>query len=205
MRERGDGGGERVRGKEGDFFSSCKPFQLCSGLRTETGRERESEAREPTRLKEGERKRKKEEEELGLRGTLFYSQSGVESERQKTATKERKGRERVVGLSAARERVVKRERGRLQSRAWTGAGRAVWVFALWIQSHDSLLCPACLPAWLVQASTPSPPLFLHPDALFLSCLNPSRTLPALDLLYHLSLGAIGDLSMRGAESEIKED
>lgn len=30
----------RVRGKEGDFFSSCKPFQLCSGLRTEAGSER---------------------------------------------------------------------------------------------------------------------------------------------------------------------
>lgn len=33
---------ERERGREEkrDFFSSCKPFQLCSGLRTEAGREK---------------------------------------------------------------------------------------------------------------------------------------------------------------------
>lgn len=31
---------ERGREEKRDFFSSCKPFQLCSGLRTETGREK---------------------------------------------------------------------------------------------------------------------------------------------------------------------
>lgn len=36
--------GERERGKERDFFSSCKPFQLCSVLRTETGWERRRES-----------------------------------------------------------------------------------------------------------------------------------------------------------------
>lgn len=29
-------GGVNERGKLGDFFSSCKPFQLCSGFRTDT-------------------------------------------------------------------------------------------------------------------------------------------------------------------------
>lgn len=89
-RRGGSGERARVRGKEGDFFSSCKPFQLCSGLRTETGSERKREQRawEPTRLTERKKERKKKrEEELGLRGTLFHSHYGVSSWRKKTAKK----------------------------------------------------------------------------------------------------------------------
>lgn len=48
---------ERERGKEREiFFSSCKPFQLCSGLRTETGRERR---RESTLQQENWKKKKR--------------------------------------------------------------------------------------------------------------------------------------------------
>lgn len=46
---------EREReAKEGDFFSSCKPFQLCSGLRTETGREKRREGKAHKERKEKE-------------------------------------------------------------------------------------------------------------------------------------------------------
>ena len=47
---------ERERGKVGDFFSSCKPFQLCSGLRTETGREKQvrPQAREGEKVQDKE-------------------------------------------------------------------------------------------------------------------------------------------------------
>lgn len=67
----------------------------------------------------------------------------------------------------------------------------VWVFALWIQSHDSL--PACLvqdptlPPSLpptypsFSLSTPRCPLSLQPHPLLRACL------PAFNLLYHLSL------------------
>lgn len=136
---RGSSKRARVRGKEGDFFSSCKPFQLCSGLRTEAVREREGRGKlvEPTRFKG------REEE---LRGTLFHSHHGVETgERRLRRESEREG---SVSWDCL---LVERGRPCLQSRAWTGAGRAVWDFALWIQSHDSPLCPSrlpsCLPGW----------------------------------------------------------
>lgn len=68
-------------------------------------------------------------------------------------------------------------------------------------THCSALL-ACLLAWLVQDPAPSPPLFyLPPDALFHSSLSPSTILPAFDLLYHLSPGAVDDLRMRGGEQD----
>lgn len=80
-----------------------------------------------------------------LRGTLFHG--GVGSRRR---TLQGKGKEDPG--------IVCRWRGGRP--AWTGAGRAVWDFALWIQSHDSLLCPSRLPAfllaWLVQDPAPGP-------------------------------------------------
>lgn len=152
-RRGGSGERARVRGKEGDFFSSCKPFQLCSGLRTETGSERKREQRawEPTRLIERKKERKREKRNWDCVALCFIlTTESVAGERRR----QRKGRERVLGLSAGEEG----GRHCLQSKAWTGAGRAVWVFALWIQSHDSLLYPACLPAfllpWLVQDPAP---------------------------------------------------
>lgn len=80
QRNRGGGGRERVRGREKEterererFFNSCKPFLLCSGLTTETGRERRRESVLSTT--ELERK----DEELGLRGTLFQMQYRIGS------------------------------------------------------------------------------------------------------------------------------
>lgn len=70
-RKEGAGGAERERGRgreeKRDFFSSCKPFQLCSGLRTETGRERRKGVH--TSVRELEKK----EEERGMRATLFQT------------------------------------------------------------------------------------------------------------------------------------
>lgn len=90
--------------------------------------------------------------------------------------------------------------------AWTGAGRAVWVFALWIQSHDSLLCPARLPAFLAGpgfSPQPSSPFFyLPPDALFDASFTPSKVLPAFCLLSHLSPEAVDDLRM-SKKKEVK--
>lgn len=162
-RERRRGGSSyraRVRGKEGDFFSSCKPFQLCGGLRAQTGSERKKERKRAKLGSPAKRERKKGKGEkrnwdcVALCFILSTESGGGERRRQR---KGRKGRERVLGLSAVKEE----GRRCLQSKAWTGAGRAVWVFALWIQSHDSLLCPARLPACLAgPGSSPQPPSFL---------------------------------------------
>lgn len=157
-------------------------------------KERESKAWEPTRLREKEKKGKREKRNWDCVALCFIlsTESGAGERRQQR--KEREGRERVLGLSAGEEG----GRRCLQSKAWTGAGRAVWVFALWIQSHDSLLCPARLPACLAGpgSSPPAPLFYLPPDALFHSSLTPSKSLPAFDLLYHLSPGAVDDLRMR---------
>lgn len=95
--------------------------------------------------------------------------------------KKKDGKERAQGkLSVSWDCLLqktgwqRKERGCLQSKAWTGVGRAVWVFALWIQSHDSPLCPACLagPEFSPQPpslSTPRCPLSLQPEHL----LNPA--------------------------------
>lgn len=61
-------------------------------------KERESKAWEPTRLRERKKDRKKREEELGLRGTLFHSQYGVRSRRKKTAKKRAKGKGACPGI-----------------------------------------------------------------------------------------------------------
>lgn len=104
------------------------------------------------------------EEELGLRGTLFHSQSGLRRRRKKAA-KKRAEREGSVSWDC-----LLVERG---EDAQAVAGRAVWVFALWIRSHDSLLCPARLPGpgYSPQKppsfflSTPRCPLSLQPHPL----------------------------------------
>lgn len=121
--------------------------------------------REHTSLNERKRERKKGKREkrnwdcVALCFILSTESGAGERRRQR---KEREGRERVLGLSAG-------ERGGrrcLQSKAWTGAARAVWVFALWIQSHDSLLCPArlpaCLPGWS-RTLPPPPPFSIYPQ------------------------------------------
>lgn len=206
-RERRRGGRSkraRVRGKEGDFFSSCKPFQLCSGLRTETGseRKREQSLGAHTSQREKERKKgKREKRNWDCVALCFILSTQSEAGERIRQRNQRKGRECVLGLSAGK----RGGRRCLQSKAWTVAGRAVWVFALWIQSHDSLLCPArlpaCLLAWLVQDPAFSPPLFcLPPDAPFHFSLTLSKILPAFDLLYHLSPGAVDDLRIKEKNS-----
>lgn len=184
----------RVRGKEGDFFSSCKPFQLCSGLRTETGSERKKEGKKERSFgahtshieKEGE----KTEEELGLRGTLFQSQCGLRSRRKKTAKKRAQregGKERVLGLSAGGERgedAACKAKLRLKPGGLSGSLPSGYSPT----THCS--APARLPARLAGpgSTPPAPPflLYLPPDALFRCSLTPSEILPAFDLLYHLS-------------------
>lgn len=123
---------------------------------------------------------------------ILSTDSGAGERRQRR--KEQKGRERVLGLSAGGE----------GEDAQAEAGRAVWVFALWIRSHDSLLCPARLPGPGYSPLSPPPFSYLPPDALFHSSLTPFQTLPAFDLLYHLTPGAVEDLRMREKESKIKE-
>lgn len=104
-RERRRGGRSkraRVRGKEGDFFSSCKPFQLCSGLRTETGSERKREQSFGAHTSQREKERK-EKERRGTGIAWHFVSFSVRSQEQEKKRKERKGRECVLGLSAGKE------------------------------------------------------------------------------------------------------
>lgn len=83
-RERRRGGRSkraRVRGKEGDFFSSCKPFQLCSGLRTETGSERKREQSLGAHTSQREKERK-EKERRGTGIAWHFVSFSVRSEKQ---------------------------------------------------------------------------------------------------------------------------
>lgn len=202
-RERRRGGRSkraRVRGKEGDFFSSCKPFQLCSGLRTETGSERKREQSLGAHTSQREKERKKREEELGLRGTLFHSQYGVRSRRKDTAEKTAK-REGSVSWDCL---LVKRGKTLPAKQSLDCS----WEGCLGLCPLDTvprltaLPCsPACLLAWLVQEPAFSPPLFcLPPDAPFHFSLTPFKILPAFDLLYHLSPGAVDDLRIKEKNS-----
>lgn len=162
---RGSSKRARVRGKEGDFFSSCKPFQLCSGLRTEAVRERKGRGKlaEPTRFKG------REEE---LRGTLFHSHHGVETgERRLRRESEREGSVSWDCLLVERGKTLPAK----QSSDWS------WEGCLGLCPLDTVprltalpFSPAFLLAWLVQDPTPSPPPFssLPPDALFHSSLTP---------------------------------
>lgn len=100
-------------------------------------KESESKAWEPTRRKE-----RKTEERRGTRIAWHFVSVSVRRQEQEKED----GKERVKGKGACPGIVCWSREGRhsLQGKAWTGAESAVWVFALWIQSHDSLLCPACL-------------------------------------------------------------
>lgn len=180
-----------MRGKEGDFFSSCKPFQLCSGLRTETGSERKKEQSLGAHTSHREKERK---EELGLRGTLFHSQHRLWSRRKKTA-KKRAAREGSVSWDCLL--VVKGEDAAWKAKLGLKLGGLSGSLPSGYSptTHCSALArlPACLAG---LGSTPLAPLFCFPpDALFHSSLTPSEILPAFDLLYHLSPGAVEDLRM----------
>lgn len=139
-----------MRGKEGIFFSSCKPFQLCSGLRAESG----SERREATRLREKKKEGEEKEEELGLRGTLFHSQYGVRSRRKKTAKKRAKGKEACPGFVCAGEDAACKAKPGLELGGLSGSLPSGYSPTT---HHSALL--ACLLSWLVQDPAPTIPFF----------------------------------------------
>lgn len=182
-----------MRGKEGDFFSSCKPFQLCSGLRTETGSEREKERAKPgkpTRLKErkkegrrGRKKGKREKRNWDCVALCFI----LSTEQEKEGCKEKSEREGSVswdcllvrrGEDAACKAKLGLELGGLSGSLPSGYSPTTRRSAL----------PACLPACLAGPGS-SPPRFffvvffyLPPDALFHSSLTSCKILPAFDPL-----------------------
>lgn len=131
-----------------------------------------------------------------MRGTLFHSQYGVGSKRKKTAKTELKGRERVLGLSAGKEGED------VACKAKLGLELGGLSGSLPSGYSPTTHCSALL-ACLVQP--PAPLFYLPPDALFHSSLTPSKILPAFDLLYHLSPGAVDDLRMREKESKMKDE
>lgn len=144
----------RVRGKEGDFFSSCKPFQLCSGLRTETGSERKREQSLGAHTSQRERER----EEKERRGTgiawHFVSFSVREQEKEEGKEKsERGGRERVLGLSAGEEGEDTACKAKLGLELGGLSGSLPSGYSP--TTHCSAL-HACLLAWLVQDPASAP-------------------------------------------------
>lgn len=161
-------------------------------------KERESKASEPTRLKERKKERKKREEELGLRGTLFHSQYGIRSRRRK----EKNEREGSVSWDCL---LVKRGKTLPAKQSLDCS----WEGCLGLCPLDTVprltaqpCSPACLPGW--SRIQPSAPLFyLPPDAPFHFSLTPSKILPAFDLLYYLSPGAVDDLRIK--ENNLKTD
>lgn len=150
-----------MRGKEGDFFSSCKPFQLCGGLRTQTGSEREKESKAlgaPQREKD---RKEKERRRTGI-AWHFVSFSVRSQEEEREDGKEKSEREGSVswdclllkrGEDAACKAKLGLELGGLSGSLPSGYSPT---------THCSALL-ACLPAWLVQDPAPSPPLFYLPQ------------------------------------------
>lgn len=144
---------KRERGKEGDFFSSCKPFQLFSGLRTETGSERRREA---TRLQEKKKERGKERRGTGI-AWHFVSFSVRSQEQEKGDSTERSQREASLSRVCL---LVKRAKTlpAKQSLDWS------WEGCLGLCPLDTVprltalpYSPACLPGW--SRIQPPPPRF----------------------------------------------
>lgn len=148
-----------MRGKEGDFFSSCKPFQLCSGLRTETGSERRREAWEPTRLKERRKERKREKRNWDCVALCFILSTESAAGERRQQRKERKGRERVLGLSGGKEGEDAACKAKLGLELGGLSGSLPSGYSP--TTHCSAL-HACLLAWLVQDLAPSPPFLSTP-------------------------------------------
>lgn len=108
----------------------------------------------PRVYKRKRKKGEKKEEELGLRGTLFPSQSGAGERRQHR--KEPKGSKLVPGLSAGKEGKDTACKAKLGLELGGLSGSLPSGYSP--TTHCSALL-ACLLAWLVQDPTPPPPRF----------------------------------------------
>lgn len=133
-----------------------------------------------------------------MRGTLFHSHYGVGARRKKKA-KKREGSVSWDCLLLKRGKTLPAK----QSLDWSWEGCLGLCPLDTVPRLAALPCspacfPACSPGWSrIQPPSPLLPLFyLPPDALIHSSLTPSKILPAFDLLYHVSPGAVHDLRMR---------
>lgn len=148
----------RVRGKEGDFFSSCKPFQLCSGLRTETGSERKRE--QSLGAHTSQREREREEKERRGTGIAWHFVSFSVREQEKEEGKEKSKREGSVSWDC-----LLVERGEIlpakQSLDWSWEGCLGLCPLDTVPRLTALPCsPACLPGW--SRIQPQPPFLSTP-------------------------------------------
>lgn len=158
----GAGGAESEgeRGREGkrDFFSSCKPFQLCSGLRTETGRERRGSAHFNKRT--GKERR-------GTGNVCHFVPNEIRRrEQDKCDEAETEGL-----LVKTRKTLVCKVRLGLELNELSGSLPSGYT-----PTTRQLSClPFCLPGWSKIHPPPPPPIFeLLPDAVV--CL-PSNVFP----------------------------
>lgn len=159
-------------------------------------KERESKAWEPTHLRERERERK-EKEGRGTGIAWHFVSFSVRSQEQEKED----GKEKSEGEGSVSWDCLLVKRGKTlpakQSLDWS------WEGCLGLCPLDTVprlaalpRSPACLPGWS-RIQSPQPPFsYLPPDALFHSSLTPSKILPAFDLLYQLSPGAVADMRMR---------
>lgn len=192
---RGSSKRARVRGKEGDFFSSCKPFQLCSGLRTEAVKGKGEESLRSPHVSKAERR--------NCVALCFILTT--ESRQEKEGCGERaKGKGAYPGIVCCREGedpACKAELG-LELGGLSGTLPSGYSPTT---HHSALL--ACLPACLAgPGSNPQPPSFLlsTPRCPLSLQPHPSRSMPAFDPRYQLSPGAADDPRIREKDSRIKE-
>lgn len=113
----------------------------------------------------------------------LHSQYGFGRRKKKTAEKERKGRERVLGLSSGKEGEDAAWKAKLGLELGGLSGSLPSGYSPTTHCSALLACLlVCLLAWLVQDPAPSlnppPPFYLPPDALVHSSFTPSKILPA---------------------------
>lgn len=106
--------------------------------------------------------RKKEKEKRNWDCVALHSQYGFRSRKKKTAEKERKGRERVLGLSSDKEGEDAACKAKLGLELGGLSGSLPSGYSP--TTHCSALL-ACLLAWLVQDTAPSlkPPPSIYPQ------------------------------------------
>lgn len=117
-------------------------------------KERKSNALEPTRLTERERKREKRNWDCVALCFILTTESGAGERR-----RQRKGRERVLGLSAAEEGEDAACKAKLGLELGGLSGSLPSGYSPTTRCSALL---ACLLAWLVQDPAPSPPFLSTP-------------------------------------------